>query len=210
MASEKLQSSPRPQGFIGFTRRFLREKKIATVVEIGPDGKLRVATALHKACKRYIALGRGSEMDQAHFTQAMRPARDLDDVELIIDDATRLRQRIPRADAVVLHNVLLTLTEDDAVDLVGHNTGERPLEPHDWRSLIQRLNTARFLVYKQCLEVADPGYILSFNRSSVSAPLFSMLSQDLGVRPGRIEQMPLVYDRNVADTAWELTIIDNR
>lgn len=196
------------QTFSEYMRDFLTSNSAKTVVEIGSDVQLRIALRLAPYCTRFCSVNFPEDHERMRGWHEMhREMGGVDNIELISGNALKLSELIPQADVIILHNVLLSLTQEDT-DLVGkYIRKEIKYSDEEREELVSRLNRAKEEGYREFLKVAKGGHIVTFIRLVHGANFDEFLINTLGIDRERIEKKELFYDDT--EELWAAYIIDN-
>lgn len=208
VAFQSSVEADRQQSFSGYVADFLRIIQAKEVVEVGSDVQLKLALKLAPLCKRYYSVNLpGDTIRMRRWYKMGKEMGEIRNVELIGGNAMELSKLVPRADVVILHNVLLDLTGEDTALMWKYRRGEVECTDELWEGLISRFNQAEEQGYREFLKVANPGYIVTFGRPETGDKFMSFLADTLKIDPKNIERKKLLYDD--LEDEWEAFIINN-
>lgn len=208
--------SPTPNGvatpeFSEYVGELFRGLKPETVVEVGPDNRLSLMPRLGRLCGRYVGVALPEDCERSQQWYAMHQEMGVGNIELIAGNAIDLPKIVPKADVILVHNVLLDLTGNDTALMWEYRRGQREPNEEEAKKLQQRFAYAKAQGYRGFLEVANPGLVLTFNRATGTEPFIEGITTVVGVDRAQISVEPLLYDGGLAtDEQWELITIDNR
>lgn len=194
------------QEFSPFVAQLIRDKGLETVVEIGPDVKLERASRIAPACKRYSAIALPEDVQRMSGWYDLLAIPNL---ELIPGNAVSLSTLVPKADLVLVHNVLLDLTGEDTALMWKYRRGEIPASEEDWEMLRERFSQAFKRGYCEFLRVANPGYVATFQRkeNAEGVQMDDFIKDYLRVPREKVDKRELFYDGST--DLWQAHIIDN-
>lgn len=195
------------EGFYGYMKGFLKEKKAKDVVEVGSDIQLKLALNLAPYCQNFYSVNFPEDHEMMNGWYSMHKKMGAKNIELLSGNAMELSSLIPHADIILLQNVLLDLTGKDTELMLRYRRKETECSEEQWNELVSRFRQAEEKGFREFLKVASPGYIVKFDRPESDGSFEKIAVGKLGVKPARIERKELLYD----DTGdlWEAYIIDN-
>lgn len=196
------------QTFTGFMREFLKTNSVDTLVEVGSDVQLRVALHLSDSCKKVISVNFKEDHDRSSGWYDLHQDHGCYNLELRSGNAMDLSKIVPKADVVLLHNVLLDPTGTDTALLWKYRRNEVEYTDDDWDKLVEKFRKAEVDGYREFLKVANPGYVISFNRKESEGSQDKLLTEKLGIDKSKITKVQLKYDEEDKDQ-WILHIVDN-
>ena len=197
------------QTFTDFMREFLKSNSIGTLVEVGSDVQLRIAYQLSDSCKKVISVSFKEDHDRSRGWYDLHQDHGCYNLELRSGNAMELSKIVPKADVVLLHNVLLDPTGTDTALLWKYRRKEVECTDDNWNKLIERFRKAEVDGFEEFLKVANPGFVITFNRKEVEERYDNLLTEKLGIDISKITKVQLKYDEENEDQ-WILHIIDNR
>lgn len=210
MVTPGLVAGDPTQEFSAYVGDLFREIQPDTVVEVGPDNALSLMPKLGRLCGRYVAITLPEDFERAKGLFAIHQDMGVGNVELISGNAVDLPELVPKADVIMIHNVLLDLTGEDTRRMWAHRRGEQPLDEEEIAKIKDRFAYARGKSYQGFMEVASDGRILTFHRAQSTEGFIEGLTSVVGVDSRKISVVSLLYDGGVAtDEAWDLVTIDN-
>ncbi|MBI4451394.1 hypothetical protein HY642_05445 [Candidatus Woesearchaeota archaeon] len=196
------------QTFCEYMIDFLRVKKAEDVVEVGSDIQLSLALKLAPHCTRFYSVNLPEDCERMRGWYEMhQEMAGVDNIELLGGNAVQLSGLVPHADVIILQNVLLDLTGKDTVLMWKYRRRELECSEGEWKKLIGRFDWAEAQGYQEFLKVADPGYVIRFNRPEPDGNFRNLLVEKLKVDPARIVRKDLLYDGS--RDVWEAYIVDN-
>ena len=199
------------QTFVEFMADFLKEKKAKDVVEIGSDVQLKLALDLSPYCERFYSVNFPEDHERMKGWYEMHQEMGCSNIELLSGNAVQLSDLIPKADIIILKNVLLDLNGEDTALMWKYRRGEMEYTEEQLEELRVRFLQAEEQGYKEFLKVANPGYIIQFGRQEpqeIQGAFRSFLVDELKISPEKIEKKELLYEKNDL-WPWEAYIIDN-
>lgn len=205
--SEKEEAVQHKQAFSEFMHGFLTENPSEVVVEIGSDVQLRIALKLAPFCTRFCSVNFPEDNVKMEGWHKMHREMGIENIELIDGNALALSELIPKADVIILHNVLLNLTGKDTELMWKYKRGELECSDEEWSRLVSRFKRAKKEGYEEFLRVARPGYIIVFRRPNPRDDFMSFLTETMGIEIERVRKESLLYDNR--EDEWECYIIDN-
>lgn len=198
------------QTFLEYMIQFLQEKQPEIVIEVGSDVQLERAFCFAPYCKTMYSVTLPEDCVRMAGWHDLRCGMSgIQNVNLIGSDATQLLSLVSHADVIFLHNVILDGNNGYDTSLMWkYNRDELPCSETDWFALVKRFHSTEEKAYKGFLEVAKPGYIISFNRAELGAGLRKRFVQNVGIKPTQIETIPLFYETGDKEL-WEASVIHN-
>jgi hypothetical protein len=199
--------------FVDFMGEFLVQHNAGTVVEIGSDTQLRLANRLSGKCKRYLSVNFPQDCQRLASSGWYEMGKDigsLNNLEMVEGDATRLSEVVPRAEVIILHNVLLDSRNGEDTRLAWQVRNEEKNIPNEeYDELVARFKSAKEKAYQEFLKVAKPGYIVEFQRHDPDNEFWKFLTETMKIDQSKIERKPLMYDEENR-LGWEVFVISNQ
>lgn len=210
MAAENKEFANHLPHFSEFMAGFLKTIQAKIVVEVGSDVQLRVAGKLAPHCERYYSVNFPEDnLRMGGWYDFGKELGVLLNAELVGGSALQLSKLIPHADVILLHNVCLEFENGDMALICKHRRGETKLTDDQLEELTLKFAKAREKGYREFLEVARPGFIVTFLRSEFADELRNFFIEQLGVDSSKLKQLQLLYDNGVSDEKWQALIIEN-